>query len=135
MTADSLSITVATDASAAELWSALTEGRSTWWPELVLDARVGSPVRETWTESGEEHSADGHVTEVTPPSRLAFVWQQQRWPTPLAVRVTITEDDGRRAVTLTEHGFAALPDGDALRTAHEEGWAFHLGNLLDVAAG
>jgi hypothetical protein len=63
MCADSLSITVTSMFSVEGLWCALTDERDSWWPELVLTPEVGSAVRETWTEGGREHFADGRVTE------------------------------------------------------------------------
>ena len=134
MCADSLSIKVASVSSAEGLWCALTDERDSWWPELVLTPEVGSVVRETWTEGGRERFADGRVTEAVPPSRLAFVWQQPEWPAPLTVRFDIRSDGELSTVTLTERGFGQLADGDGLRAAHEEGWNFHLANLLRAAS-
>jgi uncharacterized protein YndB with AHSA1/START domain len=134
MCADSLSITVTSTSSMEELWCALTDERDTWWPELVLTPEVGSAVRETWAEGGREHFADGRVTEAVPPIRLAFMWQQPEWLSPLTVRFDIRSDGERSTVTLTERGFRQLADGDGLRAAHEEGWNFHLANLLRAAS-
>jgi uncharacterized protein YndB with AHSA1/START domain len=134
MCADSLSITVTSTSSVEGLWCALTDRRDSWWPELVLTPEVGSAVRETWTEGGREHFADGRVMEALPPSRLAFVWQQPGWPSPLTVRFAIRGDGKRSTVTLTERGFGQLADGDGLRAAHEEGWNFHLAHLLRAAS-
>lgn len=134
MCADSLSITVTSTSSVEELWRALTDERDTWWPELVLTPEVGSAVRETWSEGGREHFAEGRVTEALPPSRLALVWQQPGWLSPLTVCFDIRDDGERRTVTLTERGFGQLTDGDGLRAAHEEGWNFHLANLLRAAS-
>jgi uncharacterized protein YndB with AHSA1/START domain len=134
MCADSLSIAVTSMSSLDALWCALTDERDTWWPELMLTPEVGSAVRETWTEDGCEHFADGRVTEAVPPSLLAFVWQQPGWPSPLTVRFDIRSDGARSTVTLTERGFGQLTDGDELRAAHEDGWNFHLANLLRAAS-
>jgi uncharacterized protein YndB with AHSA1/START domain len=134
MCADSLSITVTSMSSVERLWCALTDERDTWWPELVLTPEVGSAVSETWTEDGHEYFADGHVTEAVSPSLLAFMWQQPGWSSPLTVQFDILGDGKRSTVTLTERGFGHLMDGDGLRGAHEDGWNFHLANLLRAAS-
>jgi uncharacterized protein YndB with AHSA1/START domain len=134
MCADSLSNIVTSTSSVDGLWRALTEERDTWWPELVLTPEVGSVVRETWTEDGREHFADGRVTAAVPPGQLAFVWQQPERHSPLTVSFDIRSDGDRSAVTVTERGFRRLIDGDGLRAAHEAGWTFHLANLLQVAS-
>lgn len=130
---DVLTVTVSSSAPTTALWTALTDERAHWWPELELTAAVGAPVRETWTEDGRTRSADGTVTAAAAPRLLAFVWRQPHWPAPLAVRIDIAEHGDRSTVTLTERGFARLPDAEALRAAHGDGWRHHLGNLLRAA--
>lgn len=93
MSDDNLSLTVASEASIAAVWFALTEGRDSWWPELSLSPEVGAAVRETWFEDGQERYADGHVTEAAPPNTLGFVWQQAAWPKSLHVRFDIEQAD------------------------------------------
>ncbi|WIE64902.1 SRPBCC domain-containing protein [Curtobacterium sp. MCLR17_036] len=134
MSDDNLSLTVTSDASITAVWFALTEGRDSWWPELSLRPEVGAAVRETWTEDGREQYADGHVTEAAPPNTLGFVWQQAAWPTPLHVRFEIEQAGRGSLVTLSEDGFAQLTHGSDVRSAHQEGWAFHLTNLLAAAS-
>lgn len=95
---------------------------------------AGAAVRETWTEDGQERYADGHVTEAAPPNTLGFVWQQATWPASLHVRFDIEQAGRGSLVTLSEVGFAQLPDGSDVRSAHEDGWAFHLTNLLAAAS-
>lgn len=97
--AGSLSITVISTCPVQRLWRALTGERDTWWPELMSTPEVGSAVREIWTEDGREHVADGRVTEAVAPSRLAVVWQQPGWPSPLMVSFDIRRDGDRSAVT------------------------------------
>ncbi len=134
MTDDSLSLSVTSGTSVAAVWFALTDGRDSWWPELSLEPEVGAAVRETWTEDGRERSADGHVTEAAPPNALGFVWQQAAWPASLHVRFVVEQAGGGSLVTVSEAGFAQLPDGSVVRSAHEDGWAFHLTNLLAAAS-
>lgn len=134
MSDDILSLTATSEASIAAVWFALTEGRDSWWPELSLRPEVGAAVRETWTEDGQERYADGHVTEADPPNTLGFVWQQAAWPTSLHVRFDIEQASRGSLVTLSEDGFAQLPDGSEVRSAHQDGWAFHLTNLLAAAS-
>lgn len=134
MSDDTLSLTVTSEASVAAVWFTLTNGRDSWWPELSLRPEVGAVVRETWTEDGQERYADGHVTEAVPPNTLGFVWQQAAWPASLHVRFDIEQDGRGSLVTLSETGFAQLPDASVVRSAHEDGWAFHLTNLLAAAS-
>lgn len=134
MTDDSLSLAVTSEASVAAVWFALTDGRDGWWPELSLAPEVGATVRETWTEDGEERYADGHVTEAAPPNTLGFVWRQPAWPSSLHVQFEIEQAGHGSVVTLTEDGFTQLPDGSTVRSAHQDGWAFHLTNLLSAAS-
>lgn len=134
MLEDSLSVAVTSAASVDELWAALTTERSTWWPELTLTPAVGAPVHETWEEDGQERSADGHVTGVAAPHLLVFEWRQPAWPSSLEVRFAFERVGGHSVVTLTERGFALLPDAVDLRAAHEDGWSYHLTNLLTAAS-
>ncbi|MBF4575476.1 SRPBCC domain-containing protein [Frondihabitans sp. VKM Ac-2883] len=131
---DRLSLTVTSGASVAAVWFALTDGRDGWWPELSLTPEVGAAVRETWTEDGQKRYADGHVTEAAPPNTLGFVWRQPAWASPLHVRLEIEPAGSGSIVALTEEGFAQLPDGSILRSAHCDGWSFHLANLLSAAS-
>lgn len=133
MVEDRLTLVVSSSESVDALWFALTDGRGAWWPELTLTAAVGASVRETWTEDGHERYADGRVTEVAAPKTLGFEWQQPTWPRPLRVRFRIERISRGSTVTLTEQGFADQPNGQALRAAHEDGWTFHLANLLEAA--
>ncbi len=134
MTDDSLWLTEASEASVSAVWFALTDGSRQLVAGTLTAAEVGAAVRETWTEGGQEWSADGHVTEAAPPNTLGFVWRQAAWATPLHVRFDIQQAGRGSLVTLSEAGFAQLLDGSAIRSAHQDGWAFHLTNLLAAAS-
>jgi uncharacterized protein YndB with AHSA1/START domain len=125
-----LTVSARTQASPTTAWRALTVDRHRWWPELEFDAEVGAALRETWTEDGVERSADGVVTEVVPPTTLAFAWRQPGWAAPLDVRFSIDRCHEGTTVTITETGFARLTAGASLRREHEEGWNHHLAILL-----
>ena len=121
-------------ATPEHVWRLLVD-RSAWWPELEFDAVAGSPLRETWTDSGRTLEAIGRVLAVDAPTRLSFEWTEPVWGTSLTVTVTVTPTAEGAEVVVTERGFVGILAEEALRLEHEAGWREHLGRLQDACSG
>lgn len=132
---DGLVVSVDAAVTADVVWRALTQERAEWWPDMHFDAIVGAPLREVWIEDGVEREAAGQVIEVTDGRALAFVWSETARPSPLQVTFTMEPTALGTRVSVSEMGFLGVPDGDALREEHTEGWQFHLSQLLKHAEG
>jgi uncharacterized protein YndB with AHSA1/START domain len=108
--------------------------RMTAWMGVaaLLDPRPGGTFR---VEANGRDVVVGEYVEVEPPRRVVFTWGfEGRAPAvaPGASRVEVTlepDGDGTRVVLL-HHG---LPD--AIRSAHDEGWAHYVARLARAAAG
>lgn len=132
---DGLVVSADTAATADVVWRALTQERAEWWPDMHFDAIVGAPLREVWTEDGAQREATGRVIDVSDGRALTFEWSESARPSPLQVTFTIEPTATGTGVSVSETGFRGLPDGDALREEHAEGWQFHLSQLLKHAEG
>ncbi len=138
MTRDAVLLEVTIEASAGRVWQALTAGREAWWPELVFDAAVGSPLVETWWEDGRRATAHGTVTRCEPRARLAFAWRQAMWRADLHVDIRLASAGapaGFTEVTLAETGFSTAGTGQSLVDEHDAGWRYHLTRLKRASEG
>jgi uncharacterized protein YndB with AHSA1/START domain len=123
------------------VWRAFTEPKEVakWFgsdPQGVvlhaeLDVRVGGRFSVTFRDSnGDEHTASGDYTEVSPPQRLAFSWRWRSEPhVTTFVSVTLTPE-GDDTWLRCEH--AGL--GAATTHEYERGWASTFDKLSRVLA-
>ncbi len=118
-------------ASPSQVWSALTASRSEWWPHMVFDPIVGSPLIETWLVEGERRKALGMVIAIQPEQLLVFKWAEPGWQEPLTVEVRLTEFENNVQVTVTETGFVLTPNPETFAEEHEASWGRHLENLRE----
>lgn len=101
--------------------------RASWWSHLELDARPGGALLERWNDgTGREQATRGEVVETDPPWRLRATWRDDGWPAATEVTISLTAERGQTWIRLSHRGWDALPDGDALRAAHRDGWRSHL---------
>jgi uncharacterized protein YndB with AHSA1/START domain len=108
--------------------------RMTAWMGVaaLLDPRPGGTFR---VEANGRDVVVGEYVEVEPPHRVVFTWGfdgSEPAIGPGATRVEVTLEragDGTRVVLL-HHGLA-----EAMRSAHEEGWAHYLARLVAAASG
>ena len=119
-----------------KVWAALTtaEGLGAWFgDEAVIDLRPGGSARMTW--SGEGYTARMRVERVEEPVVFGFTWQifglPDGDPRRTYVEFTLERAGAGTRLTVTESGFAQLPD-DLYRKAYDgntDGWAKELGEL------
>lgn len=137
----SLTITRRLPAAIGTVWRAFTEPNEVakWFgsdPKGVvlraeLDVRMGGSFSVTFRDSsGDEHTASGDYTEISPPHRLAFSW---RWRSEPGVSTLVTVEltsEGDETWLRFEHA------GLGAATAHdyERGWASTFDKLSRVLA-
>jgi len=79
---------------------------------------------------------DGLVVSVDTAVTADVVWRSEtERPSPLQVTFALDPTASGTRVSVSETGFLGVPDGDALRAEHTEGWQFHLSQLLKHAEG
>lgn len=148
MDANTISRQIHIKASPARVWEALTDASAfgTWF-HVALDGpfKVGETTTGTMTYPGHEGVAWTSVTEVMEREKQ-FVF---RWPhTPsgdlkgvgtvwLTVSFTLEPRDNGTLLTVTETGFAALPDGDRVSMLRDnaQGWEIQTGNVKRYVEG
>ena len=114
------------------VWAAVTEPDQLvrWFPTLSaeVDLRPGGTMRFAWEQGGDEAVID----EIEAPTRFVFRWRPAGLDRPFTtVRITLEEVEGGTRITLTESGFASLPD-EIHRQSYEgnlHGWAEELEEL------
>src|SRR5262249_11056645 len=125
-----------------KVWAALTtaEGLASWvGDEAVIDLRAGGSARMSWSYG---FTVQMRVERVEEPVVFGFTWQiyglPEDDPRRTYVEFTLTPAGAGTRLTVTESGFAQLPD-DVYAQAfggNTEGWAKELGELaayLDAA--
>jgi len=129
---DTLTRQIEIRASRERVWAALTEADQLlrWFPthEAYVDLRVGGAMRFAWDQSVDEAVID--VLE--PPSRLTFRWRPAGINRPYTTVTFVLEQEGDLTrVTLTESGFATLPDQiyEQSYEGNAKGWAEELEEL------
>jgi uncharacterized protein YndB with AHSA1/START domain len=99
-------------------------------PVAEVDLRLGGDIRIVMRDpdTGTEHGASGHYTEIDPPRRLAFTWV---WDNEEPTRETLIEIDFVEAegVTTVHFTHSNLRDQESV-VSHEGGW----NNCLDSLA-
>ena len=121
------------------VWEALTsaEGLGAWFGHrATVDLRPGGTANVEWDdENGSK--ATMTISVVEPPTRFAWTWGIQGLPATdprrTYVEFILRPSGGGTRLTVTESGFAQLPD-DLLNTAYQgnvEGWRKELAELAD----
>ncbi len=123
------------------IWAFLTESdlRRQWLAAGEMEMRVGAPFDFTWRNHElsdppadvpegfpEEHSMASRITELDPPRRLAFTWQNSG-----GVSFEL-EPQGREVLLTVTH--RRLPDRSTLLMVGA-GWHMHLDILAARASG
>jgi uncharacterized protein YndB with AHSA1/START domain len=125
------------------VWAALTtaEGLAAWFgDEAAIDLRPGGTAWMRWANEG--FTAHMRVERVEEPRVFGFTWGiyglPEGDPRRTYVEFTLEPADAGTRLTVTESGFAQLPE-DTYHKAYDgntEGWAKELGELaahLDAA--
>ena len=105
-----------------------------WWPsEADIDPRPQGALRLRFDRpDGGADVARGEFIELSP-RRIVFTWgfegNTDLGPGASRVEITLAPDGTGTLVRLEHHG---LPD--AARAQHDQGWAFFLGRLREVAS-
>ena len=122
---------VTVHASRQRVWAAVTEPELLlgWFPThgAEVDLRIGGRMRFAWVGDADEAVID----EVEPPERLVFRWRPEGSERPYTtVSIELREaGDGTTELTLTETGFASLPDPEGSFRGNENGWTEELEEL------
>ena len=124
-------------ATRERVWAALTEPELLlgWFPTHAaeVDLRVGGAMRFAWETDADE----AVIEELAPPERLVFRWRPERSERPYTTVTIVLRDvgDGTTELTLTETGFASLPDPQASFRGNEHGWTKELKELAAFLEG
>ena len=141
---DQISRQIHIEASPEDVWQALVDARKFGeWFHVDLDGpfEVGATTTGTMTYPGQEGVPWLTVTEALEPHRrFVFKWPyvpEVRQITPdtrwLTVEFVLEPDATGTLVTVTESGFASLPDGPRTEMPRDnsKGWEIQTGNLKD----
>ena len=120
----------------ATVWTALTtaEGLGAWFGnEAAIDLRPGG---SAWMKWDNGHTADMRVERVEEPRVFGYTWHIYGLPDDdprrTYVEFTLEPDGAGTRLTVTESGFAQLPE-DAFRQAFDgntQGWGSELAELV-----
>jgi uncharacterized protein YndB with AHSA1/START domain len=119
------------------VWAALTEPELLlgWFPTHAaeVDLRERGRMRFAWETDADEAVID----ELAPPERFVFRWRPEGSERPYTTVTILLRDvgDGTTELTLTETGFAELPDPHASFRGNEDGWAKELEELTAFLEG
>lgn len=131
---DELVRTIEIRAPRERVWAAITDPGELerWFPDRAeVDLRVGGAMRLTWDAGADEAVID----VLDPPSTFTFRWRPAGTDRPYTtVTFRLSEDGDRTTVTLTERGFAGLPDQihEQSYEGNAAGWASELEELRAV---
>ena len=141
--ADSIERSALLDAPLDKVWAAISDHRRFGdWFKVALDQPFAAGQESTGhiTHSGYEHIRwNADVVTLDAPHRFAFRWHPfaidperdySAEPTTL-VEFALASEGDRTRLTVTEHGFDALPDerrAEAFQ-AHEGGWTQQMENI------
>ena len=132
MATNQITVPMLVNAPVATVWAALTSSRSEWWPGLIFEPMVGSPVIEKWVEDGALKKALGMITAVQLQSLIIFKWGQPTWGDTMEVEIRLNpENEEATNVLVTETGFDKIDAAEVLPEDHEAGWRYHLEQLRD----
>lgn len=139
---DSITRQIQINADPQRVWDALSDATAFGeWFRVRLDGPfvVGETTTGKMTYHGHEGVPWTSITEVMePPKRLVFRWPDcppgedaGRGTVWLTVEFTLQSQDGGTLVTVTETGFAALPEDRRISMMRDnrEGWEIQTGNL------
>jgi uncharacterized protein YndB with AHSA1/START domain len=125
---DTLVLAVELPASAARIWSALTEPPEihAWWGDYVsLDARTGGRFVERWSDQGGSGvTTSGSVTRAVPGKLLELTWADEGWSATTTVSFEIEPLAAGCRLRLEHRGWAELPEDERgeLMEDHAAGW-------------
>lgn len=144
MPVDTITRSVLLAASPTRVWRALTDADEfgQWFRVAITGAfRAGETVSCRSLYPGAEHMRwEMRILAMEPERRLVWQWpafDRKAFPDDPDIEAWLTveiglvpEADGTR-LTLSESGFAALPDGPGLAVwqRNEEGWTMQLGHI------
>ncbi len=152
MDADSIEREILIEAPAKVVWGVITEPEqiSRWFSdEADVEARAGADGTLIWRPGGRGGSRDSDLTvpirviDAEPYRRFSFRWNHPAGAAPdesnsALVEFTLDEDARGTRLRVIESGIGAVTDGDDARAryldSHGDGWARHLGELLDHTA-
>ncbi len=133
---DQIVRTVEINKPPGRVWAAITtaEGLSAWFGETAtIDLQPGGAASMTWSGG---HRADMRVERIEEPSVFGFTWHINGLPADDPRRTYVEfvlepNGDGTR-LTVTESGFAQLPDDDHQKAfeGNTGGWTSELGELV-----
>jgi uncharacterized protein YndB with AHSA1/START domain len=133
---DRIERTVQVAAAPERVWAALTtpEGLSAWFgSQAGIELRPGGAA---WMTFGNGHKAQMRVERVEEPAVFGYTWHiyglPDEDPRRTYVEFTLEPDGAGTRLTVTESGFAQLPE-DAYRKAYDgnsQGWVSELGELV-----
>jgi uncharacterized protein YndB with AHSA1/START domain len=132
---DTLVLAIELPATAARVWSALTEPIEihAWWGDYVtLDARPGGRFVERWTDQGGSGvTTAGTVTRAVPGQLLELTWADEGWSAATTVAFEIQPLASGCRLRLEHRGWAGLPEDerDELMEDHAAGWTRQLKRL------
>jgi uncharacterized protein YndB with AHSA1/START domain len=123
---------VSVRADRERVWRALTEPAELlrWFPTTAceFDPTPGTHARFEWDEGGDE----AIVEQVEPGTRLVYRWRPLGSDRPYTtVTFELADDGDGTLLTLTELGFASLPDQTREQSweGNDEGWRKELEEL------
>jgi uncharacterized protein YndB with AHSA1/START domain len=109
-----------------------TERFAAWWGAgSRIDPRVGG---EVFIQYPGGFTAQGTITELTPPSRIVFTYGYDRPDPPIPIdgsRVTITVEEVAGGTRVVLHHDVATA---AIRDAHRRGWRYQMSIFGDVVS-
>lgn len=134
---DDIELSVKIYATAAEIWSALTDQDELeeWWSEgVTLEPKVGGKFREAWKDDkGTAQLASGKVLAVKPKNEIRFSWREKDWLNDVYTECLIQIEDEKkhRLLTIVHSGWDKLPEGKRTKLINDfkVGWGYHLQEL------
>lgn len=134
---DDIELSVKIYATAAEIWSALTDQDELeeWWSEgVTLEPKVGGKFREAWKDDkGTAQLASGKVLAVKPKNEIRFSWREKDWLNDIYTECSIQIEDEKkhRVLTVVHTGWNKLPEGKRTKLINDfkVGWGYHLQEL------
>lgn len=136
---DSIRVAAQAQCSPAQLWHALVDNRSAWWPEMEFTASPGSPLTERASDDDGGQRASGTVLAVARDRLLSFRWTMPDWNAHTVVSIQLAALQGPDPetdytdVVVTESGLGSLAAAADVARTHTEQWAGHLANLITLA--
>ena len=123
-----------------KVWAALTtaEGLGGWFGDSAsIDLRPGGVGRLAWDDGPQ---SELRVERIDEPTVFGFTWQLVELPDDARrtyVEFRLAPSGDGTVLTVTESGFAQLPDDDydSVYDSHLAGWRHELGELAEYLGG